>query len=165
MHTEEMVRCFSRYHKYTLGTDLRQQAVTIMRTVHRLVFDKAQQKEHLNNLIWQVDDYKLSLQLAMELAVFSQASPGKQRRQTGKVPFSYFETAAQLAAAIGKQCGGWWRSAQNKQCSARSEVSSELYDGRETAAFTGQSPAPATGRVQDRPASLSTRPASKEATP
>ncbi|MGE0919195.1 four helix bundle protein [Trichlorobacter lovleyi] len=67
VHTEEMVRCFSRYHKYTLGTDLRQQAMAIMRTVHRLVFDKAQQKEHLNNLIWLVDDYKLSLQLGMEL--------------------------------------------------------------------------------------------------
>lgn len=165
MHTEEMVRCFSRYHKYTLGTDLRQQAMAIMRTVHRLVFDKAQQKEHLNSLIWLVDDYKLSLQLGMELGVFNQASPAKRKQPTAGVPFSHFETAAHLAAAVGKQCGGWWRSAQNKPCSARSDVSPESCDGRAIAAFTGQQSAPATGRAQDRPASLSTRSASNEATP
>jgi hypothetical protein len=33
VHTEEVVRRFSRYHKYTVGTDLRQQAMALMRGV------------------------------------------------------------------------------------------------------------------------------------
>jgi hypothetical protein len=43
VHTEEVVRHFSRYHKYTVGTDLRTQAMSLMRGVNRACFDTAQQ--------------------------------------------------------------------------------------------------------------------------
>ncbi|MCX8517074.1 MAG: hypothetical protein ORN29_03265 [Rhodoferax sp.] len=42
VHTEEAVKRFSRYHKYTVGTHLRQAAMKIMRGVHRAVYDNAQ---------------------------------------------------------------------------------------------------------------------------
>lgn len=42
LHTEPMVRRFSRYHKYTVGTYLWQQAMAVMRTVHRAVYEKPQ---------------------------------------------------------------------------------------------------------------------------
>ena len=38
VHTEDRVRRFSRYHKYTVGTDLRQAAMAIMRTVAKNVW-------------------------------------------------------------------------------------------------------------------------------
>ena len=100
VHTEQAVRGFSRYHKYTVGTDLRQNAMRIMRTVHRAVYDKTQHAKHLDALVWAVDDYKLTLQLSMEVQAFTHAGKGALR-------FAAFETAAVLAATIGKQCGGW----------------------------------------------------------
>ena len=59
--TEEVVMRFSRYHKYSVGADLRRQAFAIMRTVHRAVYDRPQQSQYLHALVWLVDDYKLSL--------------------------------------------------------------------------------------------------------
>ena len=93
VHTEEAVRRFSCYHKYTVGTDLRRQAMAVMRGVHHAVFDKARQSEHIEALVWRVDDYKLTLQLAMEVGAFTQGAKGTPS-------FAAFETAAELAAAI-----------------------------------------------------------------
>jgi hypothetical protein len=39
--TAKMVRRFARYHKYTVGTDLRTQAMQMMRCVNRACFDAA----------------------------------------------------------------------------------------------------------------------------
>ena len=61
VHTEEMVRRFARYHKYTVGTDLRTQAMSMMRAVNLACFDKAQHAQHVQALVWRVDDYKLTL--------------------------------------------------------------------------------------------------------
>jgi hypothetical protein len=100
IHTEESVKRFSRYHKYTVGTDLRQNAMRVMRGVHRAVYDKAQQAKHIEMLVWLIDEYKLTLQLGMEIGAF--VHPTK-----GTASFAAFETAAVLSADIGKQCGGW----------------------------------------------------------
>jgi len=100
VHTEEMVRRFARYHKYTVGTDLRTRAMQMMRGVNRACFDTAQQAQHVQALVWLVDDYKLTLQLTMEVGAFKNAAKGQAH-------FSQFEEAANLAAQIGKQCGGW----------------------------------------------------------
>jgi len=100
VHTEEVVRHFARYHKYTVGTDLRTQAMSMMRGVNRACFDTAQQARHVQTLVWLVDDYKLTLQLAMEVGAFKNAAKGQAH-------FNQFEEAANLAANIGKQCGGW----------------------------------------------------------
>lgn len=40
LHTEEVVRRFTRYHKYTVGTELRQQAFAVMRGVHEAVYGR-----------------------------------------------------------------------------------------------------------------------------
>lgn len=115
LHTEQVVRRFSRYHKYTVGTDLRQQAMGIMRGVHMAVYDRAHQAEHVAHLVWAVDGYKLTLQLCIELGAFVHS---KARKPTGTLEaapgFAAFETAAQLAATIGKQCGGWHRQTSAK---------------------------------------------------
>ncbi len=148
VHTEEVVRRFSRYHKYTVGTDLRQQAMALMRGVHVAVYDKANQSRHVQALVWRVDDYKLTLQLAIEVGAFVHGKVGQPKNTSPG--FSAFETAAQLAAQIGKQCGGWHASTQRAQ-----------------AAGTGASPAAAglqpVAAPPAHPASLSERTAPKRA--
>lgn len=62
LHTEASVQRFSRYHKYTVGAYLRQQAMALMRGVHMAVYDKANQPRHIQALVWQVDAYKLTYQ-------------------------------------------------------------------------------------------------------
>lgn len=101
LHTEACVQCFSRYHKYTVGTDLRQQAMTLMRGVHMAVYDKANQLRHVQALVWQVDAYKLTLQLAIDIGAFVH----------GK------------AVQIGKQCGGWQKAAGQPAASAAQATS------------------------------------------
>jgi hypothetical protein len=45
VHTEEVVRRFSRYNKDTVGTDLRIQAMSLKRGVKRACFDIAHPTE------------------------------------------------------------------------------------------------------------------------
>ncbi|MDP3084931.1 MAG: four helix bundle protein, partial [Rubrivivax sp.] len=108
LRTEEVVRRFSRYHKYTGEADLRQQAFTVMRRVHMAVYDRPQVARHVQALVWDVDAYKLTLQLAIDVGAFVHGlgGPGKPTSPG----FAAFETAALLAAQIGKQCGGWQKS-------------------------------------------------------
>jgi len=95
LHTEEVVRRFSRYHKYTVGTDLRQQAMALMRGVHVAVYDRPNQSRHVHALVWQVDNYKLTLQLAIDIDAFV-VSAGAHTKKTSP-GFAAFEIAAQLA--------------------------------------------------------------------
>ena len=112
LETEQAVLHFSRYHKYSVGADLRKQAMNIMRRVHRACFDKARQGEHLQALVWQVDDFKISLQLAMEVGAFATSAKGQPR-------FDAFERLARLASAVGKQCGGWHQASQSQAARGR----------------------------------------------
>ena len=98
--TEQLVRGFARYHKYTLGTELRQQSMRAWRLAHRAHFDPAGQARWVENLVWAVDDFKLSLQMAQELGAFRD--------------FRQFEPVALLAVQIGKQCGGWHRQTRSR---------------------------------------------------
>ena len=90
---EQAVRLFPRYHKYTLGTELRQQAMRVCRLIMRAADQRADQGPWLQQLVTAVDDLKLSVQLAKELEVFQS--------------FKEFQAIAELAVAVGKQSGGW----------------------------------------------------------
>jgi len=93
---EEAVKRFPRYHKYTVGSDLRRQAMTVMRTMHRAVFEKT--PAHVTDLMWAMEDLKLTLQLAKELGAFAK--------------MTQFAPIAELAAQMGRQCGGWRRKVE-----------------------------------------------------
>ncbi len=95
LHLEQAVRSFPRYHKYTLGSEIRVQAMRCMRLIQRALHDKPRQKEHLHALVLAVDDLKLQLRLAKELNAFHN--------------FAQFEQAAQGAVRVGKQAGGWFK--------------------------------------------------------
>jgi len=79
VHTEALVQRFSRYHKYTVGTDLRQQAMALMRGVHLAVYDRPNQPHHVQALVWLADDYKLTLQLAIEVGLSSTPRAGNSK--------------------------------------------------------------------------------------
>lgn len=86
LHTEVCVQRFSRYHKYTVGTDLRQQAMIIMRGVHVAVYDKANQLRHIQALVWEMDAYKLTLQLAIDIGAFVHGKAGQQKTTAPGLP-------------------------------------------------------------------------------
>lgn len=101
VEVEQAVKHFPRYHKYTLGTDLRRQALLICQLVARAWREKTHNKEILKRLVATVDDLKILLQLGKELQVFQN--------------FSVFERLVTLAVTVGKQSGGWLRHSQSKQ--------------------------------------------------
>ena len=67
---EQAVRGFARYHKYTIGTDLRQQAMTVVRVCHRAWRDRQQQAHWVDQLRWAIDEIKLSLQMGSQIRAF-----------------------------------------------------------------------------------------------
>ena len=92
LETERAVRHFTRYHKYTLGTEMRQQAMKICQLVSRAWRDKAHTADILPRLVLAVDDLKIQLQLGRELQAFRN--------------FAEFEQLAGLAVRVGKQGEG-----------------------------------------------------------
>ena len=90
---EQAVRDFPRYHKYTVGSELRRQAMRICRLLARACHDKEQRLAYVIQLTEAIDDLKIQLQLAKALAAFRH--------------FKAFETIARLSVAVGKQSGGW----------------------------------------------------------
>lgn len=103
---EQAVRRFTRYHKYALGTDLRRQAMTVCRLIVRAAVAPNDARERaVERLVLAVEDLKLSIQLAKELQAFAS--------------FAEFARLAELAVAMGKQSGGWRKSARVR---ARPEV-------------------------------------------
>ena len=101
IEVETAVRTFPRYHKYTLGSDLRRQAMNVCRLVARAAQSRAgpERARLLERLVWQVEDVKMSLQLGKELEVF--------------VSFAQFQRLAEQAVAMGRQSGGWWKRARS----------------------------------------------------
>ena len=67
---EQAVKHFPRYHKYTLGSELRSQAMLICRLISRSWHHKSQAYRLLPQLVDAVDDLKIQVQLAKELHVW-----------------------------------------------------------------------------------------------
>jgi hypothetical protein len=101
VEVEDAVRRFPRYHKYTLGSDLRRQAMDLCRRVARAAqcTDAARRAVQVEQLVWQVEDLKMTLQLAKEVEAFAS--------------FAQFQRLAEQMVALGKQSGGWWKKARS----------------------------------------------------
>jgi hypothetical protein len=101
LEIEQAVRAFPRYHKYALGSDLREQARTVVRLCHRAWRDRPRQRHWTEQLVWAIDEVKLSLQLGSQLRAFRS--------------FAQFEQLIRLAEDLGRQAGGWKRQQQHPQ--------------------------------------------------
>ncbi len=99
---EQVVSDFPRYHKYALGSDLRRQALLIVRLLSRaLNAPKAQRVQQVIHLQQSIDDIKIMIQTAKEIKAFKN--------------FQQFQQAAELAVALGKQSGAWLRRLNHYQ--------------------------------------------------
>jgi hypothetical protein len=97
---ENAVRRFPRFHKYSVGADLRAGAMQVARSFHKAWRDQDQRLARVLELCGAVDDLKISLQLAKEVKAFG--------------GFAEFEALAKLINALGAQSGGWLKSLQSK---------------------------------------------------
>jgi hypothetical protein len=96
VHLEHAVRRFPRYHKYTLGTELRQTAQRLCRLVARANDARdAARAAALDELVLCVEEMKTLLTLAQEIKAFAN--------------FNEFAEATELTVSLGKQSGGWRR--------------------------------------------------------
>ncbi|MDE2103243.1 MAG: four helix bundle protein [Patescibacteria group bacterium] len=100
MAIEEAVTRFPRRHKYTIGADLRRDAMKVARAIHRAWRDRAQQLERVGELATAMDELKLSMQLGKDVNAFGS--------------FGEFEALVRLIVDLGKQVGGWLKALHSK---------------------------------------------------
>ena len=95
LYFEKTVKHFSRYHKYTLGTELRDTA----RRVVRLIVQANNQEEKLQALLKLrelLEGLKLTIRLCKEVRAFNS--------------FKSFQVAINQVIDISKQNEGWLKS-------------------------------------------------------
>jgi hypothetical protein len=97
---EQAASRFPRRFKYTVGADLRKQAMEVCRIAHRAWRDRGRQAEWVSRLVFAVDDLKITLQLGSRIQAFAS--------------FAQFEMLARLVSDLGKQAGGWNRQQHPK---------------------------------------------------
>ncbi len=90
---EIAVAHFPRKHRYTVGTDLRTQAMTVACLTHKAWRNTTQRSVRIAELSEAIDDLKLRMQLAQQIHAFAS--------------FQQFEALGRLVTDLGRQCGGW----------------------------------------------------------
>lgn len=93
LEVERAVKNFPRYHKYTLGSELRLSAMRVCELVAQAWHERQLQRECLSRLSRCIDGLKIKLQLAKELQAYKN--------------FAQFQRLVELAVIVGKQSGGW----------------------------------------------------------
>ncbi len=87
----EYTKDFSREYKYTLGQDMKRDALQLIRSIYR-ANKSANKKEHLDTFIDDFELLKLEIRLATDMKILS---AGKQAE------------LSILMDSIGKQITGW----------------------------------------------------------
>ncbi len=95
VYIETVVRTFSRYHKYTLGTDLRQQSRALVTMIIR-ANSRREKLPVLADLRERVEAFQVLLRICKDVKVFAK--------------FEAYAHAAQLAVALSRQNEGWMKS-------------------------------------------------------
>jgi hypothetical protein len=100
VHFEKVVAGFSRYHKYTLGTELRNRSREIVLAIIRANSsrDKA---PHLMQLRNDLEELLLLIRLCKETKAFKS--------------FKAFQFVAEEVTAVSRQNEGWLRVCKNKR--------------------------------------------------
>ena len=99
VYVEKTVRNFSRYHKYTLGTELRNGARQVVKLIVR-ANSSANRLSVLYELREHLEQLKLTIHLCKELKAFGS--------------FNSFQTSVNQVIDIVKQNEGWIRSQSRK---------------------------------------------------
>lgn len=99
VHLENIARNFSRYHKYTLGTDLR----NISRMIVRLIIRANSGKDKvatLEKLRVGIEELKVTTRICKEVRAFRN--------------FDSFKYAINEVISLSKQCEGWIKSMRGR---------------------------------------------------
>ncbi len=91
IEVEQAVRGFPRYHKYAIGSDLRRQAIHVLRINGKGPL----RMRYVRQLVNAIDDIKFLITTAKKLKAFAS--------------FKQFQLLAELAVTLGKQSGAWLR--------------------------------------------------------
>ena len=95
IYLEAVVRGFSRYHKYPIGSELRELSREIVRRI--IAANSREDKlEHLSGLRDAVEQMKITIMICKEVKAFRS--------------FKSFQHAAESAVDIGRQAEGWLKS-------------------------------------------------------
>jgi hypothetical protein len=97
LYFEQVVRSFSRYHKYSLGTDLRDGARRVLKLVVR-ANARVDKTPALLSLREELEELKVLVRLCHDVKAFNS--------------FNSFEHAIGLVTEIAKQNEGWLKSQQ-----------------------------------------------------
>lgn len=111
LYLEQVVRNFSRYHKYSLGADLRDGGRRVLRLVVRANArrDKALVLQEIRE---ETEELKVLMRLCQDVKAFSN--------------FNSFEHAIGLVTDIAKQNEGWLKSQGQGHGQNRRAMSKEL---------------------------------------
>ncbi|MBI5675185.1 MAG: four helix bundle protein [Nitrospirae bacterium] len=99
VYIENMVKGFSRYHKYSIGSDLRD----ISREIVRLIISANSSEAKLQELVVlrnTIEQLKVTIQICKEVKAFKS--------------FSSFQYAAEAAVLLSRQSEGWIKSVRGK---------------------------------------------------
>jgi len=95
VYMENAVRGFSRYHKYTIGTDMRDLSRNLVALIIKANSRKDKRKL-LTELRDRSEEMKVNIMIGKEVKAFKS--------------FRQFQHAASLAVEISRQCEGWPKS-------------------------------------------------------
>ena len=99
VYIENIVRGFSRYHKYTIGSDLR----NLSRSLAALVIKANSMRDKISvitELRDKSEEMKLMIMIGKEVKAFNS--------------FKQFQNAASLSVEISRQSEGWLKSQRGK---------------------------------------------------
>ncbi|MCA9401469.1 MAG: four helix bundle protein [Candidatus Omnitrophica bacterium] len=100
LYMEQTVRQFSRYHKYTLGSELRQHTRTIIQLI-RQANASAEKSGLLLQLREELENLKLTIRLCKDMQAFANSNAFQ---------FSINETIN-----LSKQTEGWLKATQKRE--------------------------------------------------
>jgi geranylgeranyl pyrophosphate synthase len=95
IYIETIVKDFSRYHKYTIGADLRNSSKKILLLIARANYAK-DKKERLLEVRDNIEEVKTLIRISKELKAFHS--------------FKSFEYVSRLTIDVARQCEGWLKS-------------------------------------------------------
>ena len=95
IHFEAVVRGFDKYHKYTVGSELRDLARGILVLIAK-ANAREDRKACLAEALEKLEELKILVRLCKEIKAFRS--------------FKSFEFASKSVIEVAKQCEGWMRS-------------------------------------------------------
>ena len=95
VYIETIVIGFSRYHKYTVGAELRNLSRHIVVVIAKANL-KSTRKETLEEALKKIEELKILIRICKELKIFRS--------------FKSFEYVTRLTIDVARQCEGWYRS-------------------------------------------------------